>query len=872
MEQTLPTAEFLRYMPDVALCERSLRELNFAWRLIESTAKMVCPVEAKSILPTMKVTREGFNNLEQRLIANLVRQNIAKSVQEIDFKAQVVIDIVVRNLFERTADVGFLAMDDAIRAFILNHQRNQDDSDNIIARLRAYRDKYTVYDEILILDTEGRVLANLDGGNQVTRSFDPLVAQTLKSDRYVETFAQSDLRDSGERALIYSHKIVDPNGGEVIGVLCLCFPIAVEMKDVFSGLRKAADRSVMLMLDDAGCVIASSDAEHIPAGRTVPLALEGDYQIVVYAGREYLARSCAARDYQGYGGPGWYGHVMIPCETAFRQQTTDVLSGYDTAMLNGVMSHAKSFCPPLHDVTIMAESINHSLRRVVWNGKIMSAGEDRDLLRLKAILQEISQTGDETNSIFRESIQDLYATVVSSSLQDMQFISRLMIDIMDRNLYERANDCRWWALTPDIRRIVADRRRDGHEHEHERARTHVAQILESINALYTAYARLVVFDADGAIIAASDPHGDGPDMAGRSMDEQLVRKTLQLADSQAYCVSPFEPTWLYGDRPTYVYCAAIFHPDHAGQAVGGIGIVFDAEPEFHNMLAASLPEQDQAFAVYTDRSGQVISSTHADYPPGSVLRPDGDVMATGNGVSSAAIRVHDRQYMVVGHTASFGYREFKNTDNYDNDVIAMVFVPIGAQDDTATAARTDATRLEVAPHSGSAREYATILIDGDIFAMPATSVVESLEAERMLTASTLKPVIAGVLNYQDNSSSASSFVPAIDMRQLLHPGAQKPEAAREIVVVRHGRHTLGLLVDDLHNVTEFGADQIDPPLPMFGNRASYVCNIIRTANPGQMVQVVDIESIVRNVFGGNVEDFTYEASADAKKIVVSEAL
>src|SRR5450830_750875 len=528
MQQPLQTAEFLRYMPAVAVCERSLRELNFAWRLIESTAKMVCPVEAKSILPTMKVTREGFNNLEQQLIANLVRQNISKSVQEIDFKAKVIIDIVVRNLFERTADVGFLAMDDAIRAFILDPQRQPGD---IVERLRAYRDKYTVYDEILILDTEGRVLANLDANNDVLRSFDPLVAQTLKSDRYVETYAQSDLRNDQERqerALIYSHKIVDPANGNAIGVLCLCFPIAVEMKDVFDGLRKAGDRSVMLMLDDQGCVIASSDPEHIPAGRRVPLALDGEYQVVLYAGREYLARTCAARDYQGYGGPGWYGHVMIPCETAFRQQNTDVLSGYDAAVLNGVMSHAKSFCPPLHDVTIMAESINHSLRRVVWNGKIMSAGEDRDLLRLKAILQEISQTGDETNSIFKDSIQDLYATVVSSSMQDMQFVSRLMIDIMDRNLYERANDCRWWALTPDIRRIVADHRCGVHEHE----RARIAQILESINALYTAYARLVVFDADGTIIAASDPHGNGPDMAGRSMDDYLVRKTLQLADSQ----------------------------------------------------------------------------------------------------------------------------------------------------------------------------------------------------------------------------------------------------------------------------------------------------------------------------------------------------
>jgi len=33
-------------------------------------------------------------------------------------KAQVAVDIVIRNLFERTADIGFLATDDDIREFI----------------------------------------------------------------------------------------------------------------------------------------------------------------------------------------------------------------------------------------------------------------------------------------------------------------------------------------------------------------------------------------------------------------------------------------------------------------------------------------------------------------------------------------------------------------------------------------------------------------------------------------------------------------------------------------------------------------------------------------------------------------------------------
>jgi chemotaxis signal transduction protein len=844
MLQTLPATELLRYMPEVALCERSLRELNVAWRLIESTAKMVCPEEAKSILPTMKVTRAGFNDLESRLIANLIQQNLAKAMQEIDFKAQVIIDIVVRNLFERTADVGFLAMDDAIRAFILDPQRQPDD---IIGRLRAYREKYTVYDEILILDTAGKVLANLDPRNDVTHSFDPLVAQTLKSDHYVETFAQSDLRAELPRALVYSHKIIDPASGNAIGVLCLCFPIAVELLRVFNSLKKTGDRSVMLMLDGEGCVIASSDPEHIAAGRHVPLALDAaqDHQIVAYAGREYLARTCAARDYQGYGGPGWYGQVMIPCEMAFRQHHGDSHASIDPALLSGVMAHAKSFCPPLHEVTTMAEAINHSLRRVVWNGKIKSAGEADKLQQLKSILHEISQTGDETNSIFKQSIGDLYATVLSSRLQDMQFISRLMIDIMDRNLYERANDCRWWALTPDLRRIVAQRERSHADLQH------MTQILESINGLYTAYARLVVFDTDGSILASSDLHGDGPDMQGRSMDPQLLRQTLMLTSSQDYCVSPFEASWLYSNRPTYIYCAALFHPERTAQAIGGIGIVFDAETELKNMLSASLPDLEDAFAAYTDRAGNVLSSTHADYPPGSVLRLNAKVMDAANGSGSGAIHTHNQQYMAVGNTTSFGYREYKQSDGYSNDVIAMVFAPIGSQHVTQAAVQEQEIVIDLGKHNDGRKEFATIVIDEGIFAMSAGDVIESLLADSMLTTSTLKPAIAGVLNYQDDKGGASSFVPVIDMRHLLHMERNRDAAplVREIVLVRSGPHKLGLLVDQLHNVLEFDSKQIDPALQMYGNRANYISSLIRTPDPAQTIQVIDIASIISDVFG-----------------------
>ena len=65
------------------------------WYLIELITRRVCPLEAKTILPTVRATRDGLNHLGKQIITNLVQENIIKSIQENRFKAHVIIDIVV---------------------------------------------------------------------------------------------------------------------------------------------------------------------------------------------------------------------------------------------------------------------------------------------------------------------------------------------------------------------------------------------------------------------------------------------------------------------------------------------------------------------------------------------------------------------------------------------------------------------------------------------------------------------------------------------------------------------------------------------------------------------------------------------------------
>jgi hypothetical protein len=715
----LQTDTFLPYMRDVIRCEQALHELNLMWRMIESSAKMNCPEEARAILPTMAATRNGFNRLEQELVTSLVNEKVVTVLDEIGTKAQYVIDILVRNLYERTADVGFLATDTELCAFVSGQK---DDPQAVRRRLRAYRDKYTVYDEIILLDAAGNVLIQIDETTPLEGSTDPLIAQTLGSNTFVETFRASDLRPGKRQALIYSRRMLHPDNGKVMGVLCLCFNFEQEVAGIFRTHQDPAKRSNMMLLDSKNRVIESSDKLWIPLGAVVPVNQTKSPQLMMFAGREYLVRTFCAQGYQGYmGPPGWQGQVMIPVDVAFTGRASNTLSNLDARTRSGLLSHAQSFSAPLYEIMNAAQMI----RSVVWNGQVMAAGRQGDLTKLKNILAEIGETGARSDALFAKSIGDLYETVLTTSLHNSEFISRLLVDLLDRNLYERSDDCRWWAMTPELRSAF-----DGKEWDPAKARK-IGAILKYIHGLYTVYSCIFVYDASGRIVASTLTTGNQNLVTGSLVDPLTLGNVRALRTDQDYYVTPFAATPLYADEPTYVYHAAIRDLHDDSRVVGGIGIVFNSAPEFVAMLQDGLGNQTGMSALFVDRSGCVVSSTTPSQPVGSVLARNRDLLALPNGNSASRVVVHEGQYAILGCTASSGYREFKVSDGYKEDILALVFEPLGqVPTRPARGGRIDAT-LKPDMSDAPAREFATFFINDALFALPAVHVQEAISASKI---------------------------------------------------------------------------------------------------------------------------------------------
>jgi chemotaxis signal transduction protein len=815
--------DLIPHMRRVQSAERDLRDLSLLWQMIEASSAISCPEEAESILPMLTQTRVRFSALQARLVQQLGAESLAELREELASSAQCTIDILVRNLFERTADVGFLATDEVLRAFCsAGAEERGVGRPAFVQRLSEYRAKYTVYDDIILVASNGEVLARLDSSRTVEATADPIVAAALARPGFVERFAPSDLAADERPALLYAHR-VDDGRGRTTGALVLRFRNADEMAQIFGSVVEPKRQLALLLLDGDDRVIASSDEIHVPVGAHVQTAPDGEVGLTVFGGREYLSVTRATNGYQGYHGPsGWRSHAMVSLLTAFRSRHED----------NGQAQALSLDNEELARIQAEGDAINGDLRRVVWNGRLVAGTQAGAQARLKAVLRQINEAGTRTRDRVALAIRDLYRSSLGRARHQAHELARLAADIMDRNLYERANDCRWWALSPVLQRVLAEPASTAGSSE-------LSGVLNHVNGLYTVYSRLVAFDAQGVIRGVSNDDRENT-FVGRRIDPELLQAAMSLSDSQRYAVSPFAPSALSGGVPTYIYVATVRSPQDR-RVVGGIAIVFHAEREFRAMLDDVLAGRP-GLAVFVDAEGRIISSTDADCPPGGMLPFN---------AASGLVEHAGAQY-AVARVRGAGYREFKRSDGYDNGVHAIVALRLGkverrrlSLDDVALAALPTQDRTRT-------REFALFHVGPGRFALPASAVLEARPRHGLVRAPVGAPNVVGLLEVPDGRGSR--VIPVVCARRLF--GVSSPSRATDGVVIVlatpgvPGRPRLGLMVDHVSTVIDVGPEHLQVAPAGLRAHVPSLHSLLRLAAQSSeqderevLVQVIDAEAL-----------------------------
>ncbi|WP_321314685.1 chemotaxis protein CheW [Halarcobacter sp.] len=835
----------IKHIEDVDKYREELGRLSSSWDIFALLGQL------GDINIDIGKTKENFLNLTTTLLNHLSDETVKKVTAEMGFKAQVAIDIVIRNLFERTADIGFLATDDDIRDFLLHYVSKYNKESTVLKkgiqkRFLEYVKKYSVYYDIVLADTKGKVVARLDENINIENIDLNFINKVLNtSEEYIETYGAHNFLPQYNKSLVYSYKVTRTNdfNSESLGVLCLCFKFTDEMKGIFNNLVDKKNKETITLLDEDGYVIASSDEDCIPLNSKQEIIIDSKYKIVSFAGRDFISKSCLTNGYQGFNGLKWYGHIMIPLEYAFLSEESNTKKVVDDNIIEAMMNNEQHFSKDLKEVFNKSKNIQDNLSRVIWNGNVAQSkinSSNREFS--KSLLSEIGVTGLKANS----SLNNLNRTIINSILKDSEFLSSLAIDIMDRNLYERANDCRWWALTTYFRKALDDR--DTLEQKEEQ----ISSILKYINDLYTVYTNLLVFDKDGKIIAVSNDKEKH--LIGKVLSTPWVENTLNLKNTQKYCVSDFEKTNLYNNESTYVYCSAIRSFEDDSKINGGIAIVFDSTPQFHAMLEESLPSDNSTvFAIFANRDKNVISSTNKELSINSKINIDDKFFKLKNNEKLSEIIEIDNKYYALGVRCSKGYREYKSSeDDYENDVFCLVFIYIGKKclNGLSKIKRKKFINNNILKKSldSNSVELATFRLGKKFLAVHAKNVIESIGIEKLEKSIDMdkKNPFKGMVLHKDR------LISVLDIRSFINEEI-KDEELKTIILLEYDKdnkeHCIGILVSSLESISLVESKSIQQIQSHFLGAGALIESIVEIddLDEPEVAMILDIKKIDNNL-------------------------
>jgi hypothetical protein len=229
------------------------------------------------------------------------------------------IEIIDRNLYERTCDVRWWATDSAVVDCAVDPQHSR--QDYACERLGVILDAYTVYLDLWLCDLNGRVLANGRPGkygvvgSDVTREawFQRGKALSNGNEYAVADIAPQPLLNN---ALVATYSASVRMGGradgEPAGVLAIHFDWEPQARAIVTGVRLSdseKQRSRVLLIDENHRIIASSDGSGVLSEKVALVTNNTPQGFYMSEDRATVAFH-ATPGYETYRGLGWYGVII----------------------------------------------------------------------------------------------------------------------------------------------------------------------------------------------------------------------------------------------------------------------------------------------------------------------------------------------------------------------------------------------------------------------------------------------------------------------------------------------------------------------------------------------------------------------------------
>src|SRR6201747_3087133 len=205
------------------------------------------------------------------------------------------------------------------------------------------------------------------------------------------------------------------------------------------------------------------------------------------------------------------------------------------------------------------QQITNQMKMLALNALIESSRAGAQSAGFAVVAQEVRAVGQQVETIARELetqltkrtgnlMQSIDQMTERARGERMVDLSLNAIELIDRNLYERTCDVRWWATDSAVVSCAAA--------PDTATVAHVSERLAVILGAYTVYLDLWLCDLDGNVIA--NGRADRFNVVGQNVaSTKWFREARGLRSGDDYVAGDVESQPLLGNAQVATYCASV---------------------------------------------------------------------------------------------------------------------------------------------------------------------------------------------------------------------------------------------------------------------------------------------------------------------------
>jgi len=256
--------------------------------------------------------------------------------------------------------------------------------------------------------------------------------------------------------------------------------------------------------------------------------------------------------------------------------------------------------------------INENAKLLSLNARIEAARAGSSGAAFGVVAQEMQALSTNTASVAdamanktRESISNL-VNIIGGNVRGTRLadIALNSVDLIDRNLYERTCDVRWWATDSSLV--------DALQNPNEASALYASKRMGVILNAYTVYLDLVLCDLSGRIIANGRPNTYSSIGRNESKSPWFV-KAMAMRSGNDFAFQSAHKSNLVADQSVLIYSSTVRRNGEANEPILGVlGVAFNWEALSSAVLVnASLNEAEsqKTLRLIVDDEANVLASS-----------------------------------------------------------------------------------------------------------------------------------------------------------------------------------------------------------------------------------------------------------------------